>query len=330
MKLSRFLVLPAALALTIAVSGSSLAKDVVIRAGLIDPPGHIDVIATEKYADLVAKKTNGSVKIEVYPAAQLGFAMDMLQGLKIGTVQMFVGATTWLGAFDKDFWISGCLYVFNDQEQARDLHQGPIFSMMTEKLRKKDGIRIISQNWDRGARNFISKKPLHTPEDLKGLKVRVPGQKSWIANFALAGASPTPLPLSETFTALQQGLVESTEQASNWLYFNKYNTIANNLVVSNHNYEETGIMISESFYQGLDKSQQDALDEAAVEIAEWHNAELAADITKAEAEMAKGGVNIIQVDQVAWQKHFRNNFDTLVKDIGYSKELTDAIKAEWK
>lgn len=329
MKLNRLLV-PAAIALTMMTTSVSFAKNVTIRAGLIDPPGHIDVVAAEKYAELVAKKTDGSVKIEVYPAAQLGFAMDMLQGLKLGTVQMFIGGTTWLGAFDKDFWISGCLYVFNDQEQARNLHQGPIFATMTEKLRKNDGIRLISQNWDRGARNFISKKPLHTPEDLNGLKIRVPGQKSWIANFELAGASPTPLPLSETFTALQQGLVESTEQASNWLYFNKYNTIAENLIVSNHNYEETGLMISEPFFQSLDESQQKAIEEAAVEIAEWHNAELAADIAKAEAIMAKEGVNIIQVDQAAWQKHFRANFDTLVEEIGYSKELTDAIKAEWK
>ena len=112
-RLTAFL-LTLALALLFTGGSACFGKQIVIRAGLIDPPGHIDTRTAERYAKLVSERTDGAVKIEVYPSSQLGFAMDMLQGLKLGTVQMFVGATTWLGAFEKDFWISGCLYVFND------------------------------------------------------------------------------------------------------------------------------------------------------------------------------------------------------------------------
>ncbi len=303
---------------------------IVIKAGLIDPPGHIDTVSAEKFADLVAKKTDGRVKIEVYPASQLGFAMDMLQGMQLGTIEMFIGATTWLGAFDPDFWISGCLYVFNDQEQARRLQDGPFFKKMADKLCQKSGIHIISQNWDRGPRNIISTKAIKTPEDMKGLKIRVPEQKSWIANFKLAGANPTPIALAETFTGLQQGIVEATEQASNWLYFNKYHTIAKHLTRSNHNYEETGIMMSEKIYEKLSKEDQQALVDAAHEIAEWHNKQLTQDIADAEKAMAAEGVEIIDIDHDAWQKHFRNNFKTLVEQVGYSPDLAEYIMSEWK
>ena len=139
------------LVVMLAFSGHARAADHVIKVGLIDPPGHIDTKATEKFAELVAQKTDGHVKIEVYPASQLGFAMDMLQGMKLGTIEMFVGATTWLGAFDQDFWISGCLYVFNDQEHARQVHEGDYFKKMSENLAKNHGIRILRQGLGPGS-----------------------------------------------------------------------------------------------------------------------------------------------------------------------------------
>lgn len=300
-----------------------------LKVGLIDPPGHIDVQATERMAERVAEATDGEVILEVYPAAQLGFANDMLSGMKLGSVEMFVGATTWLGTFDRDFWISGTPYIFNSQEHAREVHQGDAFGEMADKLVDEQGIRILTMNWDRGPRNFIATTPVETIEDLEGLKIRVPPQEAWIANFELAGASPTPMPLTETFTGLQQGIVEATEQASNWLYANKYHTIAENLTRTAHNYEETGVMISEQVWQGLSDDQQDAMRSAATEVAEWHNEQVAMQIDEAEQTMMDEGVNIIDVDIDAWEAQFRENFGAVVDEIGYSQDLADAISAQW-
>lgn len=317
-----------ALAMSVGLSAPALAET-VLKVGLIDPPAHIDVVASQRVADRVSELTNGEVKMEIYPAAQLGFASDMLSGLKLGTVEMFVGATTWLGAFETDFWISGTLYVFNDQEQARAMHESATFQAMGERLVENHGIRVLAQNWDRGPRNFISTRPVATIEDLKGLKIRVPPQESWIENFKLAGAAATPMPLSETFTGLQQGIVESTEQASNWLYGNKYHTIANNLSRTNHNYEETGVMISENVYQSLTEDQRAAIVTAINEVSGWHNEQVAIQIAEAEEKMAAEGINIIDVDVQAWKEHFRSNFDTIVDIVGYSPELVEEMKSQW-
>lgn len=314
---------------SIAAHGTAFAET-VLKVGLIDPPAHIDVVASERVAQRVAELTNGEVKMEIYPAAQLGFASDMLSGLKLGTVEMFVGATTWLGAFETDFWISGTLYVFNNQEQARAMHEGEAFQAMSENLVTNHGIRVLAQNWDRGPRNFIATRAVETIEDLEGLKIRVPPQESWIENFKLAGAAATPMPLSETFTGLQQGIVESTEQASNWLYGNKYHTIAGHLTRTNHNYEQTGIMISERVFQSLTEQQREAMELAMNEVTDWHNEQVAVQIAEAEKIMAEEGIAIIDVDIPVWKDHFRENFDTIVDIVGYSPALVDALKAEWK
>lgn len=309
---------------------SPAVAETVLKVGLIDPPAHIDVLASQRVADRVAELTDGEIKLEIYPAAQLGFASDMLSGLKLGTVEMFVGATTWLGAFETDFWVPGTLYVFNDQEQAREMHQSPIFQAMNDRLVENHGIRVLAQNWDRGPRNFITTRPVATIEDLEGLKIRVPPQESWIENFKLAGAAATPMPLSETFTGLQQGIVESTEQASNWLYGNKYHTIASNLTRTKHNYEETGVMISERVFQSLTEEQRAALTDAINEVSGWHNEQVAVQIADAEEKMAAEGINIVDVDVQVWKEHFRANFDTIVEIVGYSDDLAAELKAQWK
>jgi TRAP-type C4-dicarboxylate transport system substrate-binding protein len=138
------------------------------------------------------------------------------------------------------------------------------------------------------------------------------------------------MPLSETFTGLQQGIVEATEQASNWLYGNKYHTIANNLTRTNHNYEETGVMISETVYQSLTEEQRAAVVQAINEVSDWHNEQVAIQIAEAEEKMAAEGINIIDVDVPAWKEHFRSNFDTIVGIVGYSEELTNELKSQWK
>lgn len=312
-------------------NGDSTAAEepMVLKVGLIDPPGHIDVKATEKVAEIVKEKTNGALTLEVYPASQLGFATDLLEGMTVGTVEMFVGATTWLGAFTKDFWISGVLYMFNDQEHARKIHQGEAFKKLAEEVVNDAGIRVLAMEWDRGPRNFISKEPIITPEDLQGLKIRVPEQQSWINNFELAGANPTPIPLVETFTGLQQGVVDSTEQASNWLYFNKYHTIGNNLALTNHNYEETGIMISEQIWTSLPMEYQRALTEAIAEVTPWHNDQLLNEIKEAEKSMQSEGVNVNQIDRDLWKAHFRATIPELAGIVGYSDDLLNSIMETW-
>lgn len=309
------------------------AQNVVLRAGLILPPNHVATQATERMSELVLERTNGEVEIEVYPASQLGQAPDMLQGMMVGSVDMFVGATTWLGSFEKDFWLSGVLYMFDDQDMCREIHRGPYFEELAKTMKEEHGIIVLTQDWDRGARHFFSIDeygPILTPEDLVGFDLRVPEQESWIKVFELVDASPTPVALAEAFTGLQQGVISGMEGALNWTYQNKYYEVAPNISLSAHNYEEGGVFISERSAEKLTKEQFNIVKEVSKEVGEWQNDKLVEEIDYAVEQMKAEGVKFYEPDREVLMQHFRDKlWPELQEEIGYSEDLVSHIMEKW-
>jgi len=297
----------------------------IVKIGLIDPDSHPHVEACKRFAELVHEKTNNEVKVEIYPSSQLGDASTILQGLQHGTVEAFFGAVTWLGANITDFWLPGTLYLFNDQEHCRNVHEGPEFKKLAEQAREKEGIRVFSMGYDRGPRHFISTNPIKGFEDLEGLKIRVPAQLSWVRNFEMAGAAPQAIALSETFTALQQGIVQATEQASNWLYFNSYYTIANNITKTHHNYEQSGFFFSDLIFDTYPADVKQVLQDTAEEIIPYHNDLIEKDIKTSEDEMKKENIDFHEINLEEWQSHFRELIPGLSKEVGYSMDLVNNI-----
>ncbi len=297
----------------------------VVKLALIDPEGHPHVTTSQEYAKLVSEKTNGAVEVQVYSSAQLGQAGDLLKGMQQGTIEAFFGAVTWLGSYMPDFYLPGTLYLFKDQKHCREVHLSDAYNKLSEEVASKHGIRVASMAYDRGPRHLMCTKPVKSLEDFQGLKVRVPPQNSWVMNFELAGAAPHPMPLSETFTGLQQGMIDATEQASNWLYFNKYYTIANNLTLSYHNYEQGGLFFSERIFSAYPQDIQKILLETAEEVAQGHNDAMEKDIVDSEAKMKEENVVFHQVNVKEWDAHFKELIPQLSKELGYSESLVNSI-----
>lgn len=307
------------------IEGNAKKPKHIVKIGLVDPEGHPHIAACKRFAEIVHKKTNNEVKVEIYPSSQLGDAGDMIQGLNQGTIEAFFGAVTFLGNHIKDFWLPGTLYLFKDQDHCRKIHNGPEFKELSEKIQKEAGVRVFTMGYDRGPRHLISKKPLQTLEGLKGLRIRVPAQKSWVKNFELAGAAPQAIAVSETFTGLQQGIVQATEQASNWLYFNQYHSIAKNITKSYHNYEQGGLFFSELIYKSYPDDVKKVLFETAKEVETYHNELMEKDIVTSEEAMKEAGVAFHDIELEKWQDYFHDIIPTLSKEIGYSKSLVDSI-----
>lgn len=309
------------------------AQDVVLRAGLILPPNHVATQATERMAELVLERTDGEVEIQVYPASQLGTAPDMLQGMMAGSVDMFVGAVTWLGGFERDYWLPGVLYLFDSQDMCREIHRGPYFDALAETMKEDHGIMVLTQDWDRGARHFFSTDdygPILTPEDLQGFDLRVPEQDSWIKVFELAGADPTPVALAEAFTGLQQGVISGMEGGLDWTYQNNYYEVAPNISLSAHNYEQGGVFLSEIAANNLTADQLNIIEEASKEVGEWQNEKLAEEIDYAVEQMKAEGVKFHEPDRDALMAHFRDRlWPELQEEIGYSEDLVDHIMEQW-
>ncbi|MFW6015591.1 MAG: TRAP transporter substrate-binding protein [bacterium] len=309
------------------------AQDVELKAGLILPSDHVATQATERMAELVSERTDGEVKIEVYPSSQLGQAPDMLEGMGSGTIDMFVGAVTWLGSYEKDYWLPGVLYLFEDQDMCREIHRGPYFEELAQTMKEEHDIMVLTQDWDRGARHFLSTDdygPILEPEDLKEFDLRVPEQDSWIKVFELVDADPTPVALEEAFTGLQQGVISGMEGGLDWTYQNKYYEVAPNISLSAHNYEQSGVFISELSAEKLTEEQLNIIEETSKEVGKWQNEKLAEEIDNAKEEMEDEGVKFHEPNRDALMEHFRDRlWPELQEEIGYSEDLVDHIMEQW-
>lgn len=307
----------------------------VLRAGLILPPDHAHTQAAERVAETVYEETDGGVEIQVFPANQLGTAPDLVEGLRAGTVDMFIGATTWMNFLDIDWAVLGTFYLFDNQEMCRNNHlENPYFLEMKERLEEDFGIITLTQDWDRRGRHFVTTEetgPIETPEDLEGLEVRSSEQDVWLETFRMAGAEPTPIAFEELFMGLQQGIIDGMEGALEWIRDNRYYEVAPHISLTGHNFEQGGVYISESSYNDLDEDEREIVMESFRDISDWHN-ELAAEREEeAIEEMEEAGAEIHEVDRDLWQSHFRDIlWPDLQEEIGFSQELLESIMDDWE
>lgn len=286
--------------LVLTLTTGVMAKAKVIRLGHIDPVTHPHNLACQKFADLVKERTNGEIEVQVYPAGQLGKAPNLMEQLQIGTIQMFQGGVGWWGSSLPDYWLIASNFVYDNQKHNLAVMNGPIGNNLAGELRKKVGVRVLTQGLIRNPRNLLTTKPVKTLEELKGLKIRVPEMANWMLPWEALGANPTPMPLTETFLGLQQGVVEGVEHGLPQLLLNNYVEVAKNLTLTRHQYETAGFFISDQFFSSLSEEHQKVLLEAAKE-AEKYNNQLQPDyLAEAGKKMEAMGVNFIEIDNKPW------------------------------
>jgi tripartite ATP-independent transporter DctP family solute receptor len=256
----------------------------------------------EKWAELVAEKSKGQIKMEIFPSAQLGSKNDLID-------QMLAGAaiiTLADGAFfaDRgvpDFGIVFGPYIFDTWQENWNLVKSPWYKEQSDKLAKK-GLTILAANWIYGDRHLLTKKPVNTVADLKGLKIRVPANTIQVAGIAVLDAAPTPMPLGEVYTALQQGTIDGLEQTLPNFVAGKYFEVAKYAALDSHVKNSTVWLTGTEFFSSLTPEQQAILISAGEE-AGLHCNELYAEAEKkAIEELKAAGVTIIEVDREAFKK----------------------------
>ena len=259
----------------------------------IDDPSHI---ASQKFAQLVESKTNGSLKVEIFPASQLGNALTQVSSVKMGTLDMFIGGVGWYGQFIGDYNIAATAYAFKDLNDLKRFLEGPIGQEMAEELRKQHGLRVLSQNWDKLPRQLLSKKPIYSIDDVKGLKIRVPELASYVEPWKAMGASPTPIAFAEVYLALQQGVVEAMEGTMDQIYTQRFHEVAHYLILTRHLCETVGLVINDKLFNSLSADEQKALYDAAKEAGEYNNQLMIKKEEETIEKMKNEGVTFIEVD----------------------------------
>lgn len=246
-----------------------------LKIGHILAPGSLQNQALKKvFKPYVEEHTNGAIKIEVYPNEQLGHAPDMVEGVKMGTQAMFLGSQTWWEAQVPKVGVATIPFIFQDRDHFHRWIDKVFVPELEPKIIEKANQRFINLGvkWHRGPfRVICSKKPIFTPEDVKGLELRLwPArmiQKAW----AGLGAKIHTIDFAEAYMALKQGVVEAITSPFDLVWPQKFTEVAKYVTELRQFPQLEFISINEDIWQGLTDDQQRILKEAANKAGRWFN-----------------------------------------------------------
>ncbi|HYD60882.1 MAG TPA: TRAP transporter substrate-binding protein [Noviherbaspirillum sp.] len=227
--------------------------------------------AAERFKQLAEKATGGRVRIDVYPNNQLYKDKEELEALQLGAVQMLAPSLAKFGPLGvREFEVFDLPYIFPTKEVLYRVTEGSIGQGLLKKLESK-GITGLAF-WDNGFKVMSANKPLRTPADFKGLKMRIQPSKVLDAQMRALGASPQALSFNEVYQALQSGVVDGTENPPSNFYTQRMHEMQRHLTVSNHGYLGYAVIVNKKFWDGLPSGIRSALEGAMKEATKYANA----------------------------------------------------------
>ncbi len=285
-----------ALATTLALTASTGWAQQVMRLSHNAAPGNPKAEASLKFAELVAQKTDGRVKVEVGGSAQFGDDVESLTNMRLGTLAFSANSQGSTAGVVPQFAALGLPFLFKDLPHAYKVVDGPVGEEL-DKLAKTKGLVLLAL-WDNGIRNVSNnKRPITRPEDLEGIKLRTPPDPMTLDIFKALGANPAPLAFSELYIALQQGVFDGQENPLMNIYSSKLHEVQKYISLTGHKYEATPLLASKMLWDQLSKADQQAVKEAAAEAGKLNRQmSLAAD-AELRKKIADAGVQINEVDQ---------------------------------
>ena len=275
------------------------------KLGNATAPDHAYNVGARKYAELVAQRTGNKVKIDIYPATQLGSERDLVEGLQLGTVDLVVTSTGPLGGFVPKMFVVDLPFLFRDKEHAYKVLDGPIGKGLLDAFSAK-GIKGLAF-WENGFRNITNTvRPIEKPEDLKGIKIRTMENKIHLASFKAWGASPTPMAWGEVYTA-------------------KIFEVQKYLALTGHFYSPSPILMSEKSFKALPQDIQKIMIDTALECATFERNLLRDDETKQIADLKAKGMQVSTPNK----KPFQDAAASVYKEFEgqFGKEMIDRIIA---
>jgi TRAP-type transport system periplasmic protein len=322
MKLKTYLF---AAATCVALLPGMASAQTVLKLGHVWPQTEIHAKSAEMFAQDVEKATNGEVKIQVFGGSTLGSDRELVEGLKFGTADIWVGGAGVLSAASDTAKIFTQHFMISNIDHFKKVYDGPVGQEITDRIKKESGYQVISY-WLRGPRWLTTKAEVKAPQDLAGKKIRVPDSPVFVKSWQALGAAPTPLNFGEVFTALQQGVIDGQENPLSLILTSKFSEVVKYLVKTEHVYEPISVVMSTQSFSKIPEKHRDAVLKAVNARAKEF---AAAEVTNGEQSFLQSlkdqGMTVVEVDKAA----FRNKVSSVVdKDFASLKPLYQKIVAE--
>lgn len=314
------------LALGVALGAGTLqAQEITLRSADIHPDGYPTVEAVKYMGELVAKRTNGRIKIDVTNNAALGSEKDTIEQTRFGVIDLNrVNAAPFNNLVPQTV-VLGLPFLFRSTEHMHKTVDGPIGDEVLAAFEPHGLIGLAF--YDSGARSFYStKKPIEKLADLKGMKVRVQQSDLWIAMMEAFGANATPMPFGEVYSSLETGVVDAAE--NNWPSYesSRHFEVAKSYTLTEHSLNPEILVISKMSWDKLSADDQKVLKEAAKESVVKMRELWTAREKASEETVRAAGANVITVDKAEFSAAMKPVYDRFVTD-PQMKDLLERIRA---
>ena len=313
----------------LATFGSAMAQvsERTFKFGLQNPKGHPLEQGATKFAELVAARSGGKIKVNVFPGGTLGGDAATVSALQGGTVEITALNSGILASQVKDFEVYDFPFMFANAKEADAVVDGPFGQKLHAKLADK-GIVALAYT-ELGFRNLTnSKRAINTVEDIAGLKLRVIPNAINVDWVKAVGANPTPMAFPEVYAGMEQKAIDGQENPLSVILANKFFEVQKHLAITNHQYNPQSLIFSKKVWDTLSAAEKKVLQDSATEAAQFQrkvNRDAAATQL---ADLKKAGMQVTELS-AAEQAKLRDKFKPVIEKHGAAIAATVAeLQAE--
>ena len=293
-----------------------------LKLGHVGEPGSLIGAAADEFAKRANEKLGGKHKVVTYGSSQLGGDKELLQKLKLGTVDMAEPSTVMSSEADI-FGVFEMPYLVKDREHMKRIEKELFWSKMEPAVEKK-GLKILAV-WENGFRHITNNRhPIVTPKDLQGIKLRVPEGKWRVKMFQAYGANPSPMKFSEVFTALQTGVMDGQENPFAQIASAKFYEVQKYLSLTGHVYTPAYLAVGSKKWATLPADVRKTLETTAKDVQQWVYEKAAKDDEVLLEKMkASGAIQVNQANKDAFIAASKPVYEDFAKEVPGAKEIID-------
>lgn len=268
-------------------------------------------IGLEALKAALEKRTGGKLQVKLFPGSQLGPDEAVLEQARAGASVAVLVDGGRLAPFVKEFGILGAPYLADNFDELRKVVTSPMFEGWVKKLRDASGHQVFAFNWFQGDRHLLTNKPVKVPDDLKGVRMRTPGAPVWLETVRAMGATPTPMPWAEVYSALQLKAIDAAEAQHPAVWGSRLYEVVKHITKTSHFQLITGLVGSRAWYDKLPADMQAALREEALKAGDDASRATIASLAKYEAQMKEKGVTVAEIDVTPFKVATQAVYDKL-------------------
>ena len=296
-----------------------------VKLGHVGEPGSLFQKSADEFARRANEKLAGKAKVIAYGSSQLGSDEELIQKLKLGTVDIALPSTVMSSQVDL-FGIFEMPYLVKDRAHMGRIEKEIYWSKLEPEVEKK-GLKVLAV-WENGFRQITnSKRPIKVPTDLAGIKLRVPGGKWRVKMFQAYGANPSPMKFSEVFTALQTGVMDGEENPFTQIYSAKFQEVQKYLSLSGHVYTPAYLTVGITHWNTLPADVRKVLEDTAKETQAYVYQVAAKDDEELLGKLKQAGMQVNDVDQTAFVTASKPIYAEFSAEVPGAKEVIDRAVA---